>query len=211
MAMIVAKHFGRPRGLVGRVVGRIMARSNAGFSRWVVEQLAELRPNFEGTIVELGFGPGIGLQEALLQFPRARLAGVDVSSLMLSQAGSRNRSAVAAGRLTLVEGDAAAIAQFAPVGIAFANHVLYFWHQPETELHRIHDSLAADGVLALGYQLRRHMPRPAQTNFPAQGHLLYESETQVEDLLAAAGFTRVTHRVMGTESEPEGRLAIALV
>jgi len=50
----------------------------------------------------------------------------------------------------------------------------------------------------------------AQTHFPRQGHLLYESDTDVETLLADSGFRSVMHRVMGSPESPHGRLALGL-
>jgi quercetin dioxygenase-like cupin family protein len=38
---MLARHFGRPRGLLGRLVGRLMARFNGDFNRWVVEELGQ--------------------------------------------------------------------------------------------------------------------------------------------------------------------------
>ncbi len=39
MLTFVARQFGNPRGVLGWLVGRGMARSNADFSRWTVLQL----------------------------------------------------------------------------------------------------------------------------------------------------------------------------
>ena len=37
---IIARQFGCPRGPLGRLIGHGMARANAGFSRWVIVQIA---------------------------------------------------------------------------------------------------------------------------------------------------------------------------
>ncbi len=50
-----------------------MARANAGFSRWVMRQIAEQYRGSTGRIAELGPGPGIGVAAALAQFPQARV------------------------------------------------------------------------------------------------------------------------------------------
>ena len=73
---MIASHFGRPRGLIGRLVGRIMARSNGDFNRWVVEQLAKNSPDQPARIVELGPGPGGWARgSAPCLSKRARLGG----------------------------------------------------------------------------------------------------------------------------------------
>lgn len=207
---IMARQLGRPRGALGRLVGHGLARANAGFSRWVVQQIAEHYHDDTGRIAELGPGPGIGLQAMLDQYPQARVWGIDPSPEMLSQSRKRNLDAVRAGRLTLTEGTAAALAAIAPVDVVAANHVLYFWHQPTEELARIRAALRPGGLLALGYQLRQNMPSLAQRHFPQQGHLLYDSDEQVAQLLAAAGFTASSHYVKGSSASPHGRVTLAM-
>ena len=184
MAMI-ARQFSRPRGLLGRFVGRGMARRNADFSKWVVGEIRKESRGEEIRVVELGPGPGIGLQEALTVFPRAQVWGIDLSPEMLSQSRKRNLAAVRSNRLLLIEGSITSVGEISPVDIIFANHVLYFWHEPAAEIAQLHAMLRPGGLLAVGYQLRQNMPPMAQTYFPRQGHVLYESETDVEVLLAS--------------------------
>lgn len=101
---ITARQFGRPRGPLGRLIGYGMARANAGFSRWVIRQIAEHYRGSTDRFAELGPGPGTGLEAALRQFPQARVWGIDPSPEMLSQSRKRNLAEVRAGRLTLTEG-----------------------------------------------------------------------------------------------------------
>jgi trans-aconitate methyltransferase len=206
MAMI-AQQFGRPRGLLGRLIGRGMAKRNGEFSRWVVDQLRTSVPE-ESRIVELGPGPGVGLEEIVKRFPQARVWGIDPSAEMLSQSRKRNSATVATGRLSLIQGNAASLSEIAPVDVIVANHVLYFWHEPADELAQIHSFLLPGGLLALGYQLKQNMPSMAQKNFPRLGHLLYESEAEVDSLFRAAKFTSVSHLIKGEAAAPEGRLAL---
>ena len=208
--VIISRQFARPRGLLGRFIGRGMARSNADFSRWVVRELSEQERSGDGPIAEIGSGPGVGLEEALKRFPRSRVWGVDLSPEMASQARSRNRMSVRAGRLSLTVGGVDRLAEIAPIDLVFANHVLYFWHEPEAELRRIRALIRPGGLLGLGYQLKQNMPVMAQRYFPRDGHLLYESDDQVDGVLRGAGFSSISHRVKGPVVAPEGRLAIAI-
>ena len=167
--MGLAQQFGHPSGLLGAVVGRGMARGNAELSRWVVQQAAAHHGDVVSRVAELGPGPGVGLQALLAQFPDAQVWGADVSSVMLSQSRKRNHSAVTAGRLTLLEGGVPALSASEPADIVMANHVLYFWRDPVAEMAQIRGFLRPGGLLALGYQLRQHMPAMAQRRFPPQG------------------------------------------
>lgn len=209
--MMIARHFGHPRGLIGRLIGRGMARFNGDFNRWAVEEMRKAYGDQPARIVELGSGPGVGLEAALRAFPSARLWGVDPSPEMISQSRKRNRGDVASGRLTLVNGGVESLAELAPIDIAMANHVLYFWHQPSAELEQLQRFLRPGGILGLGYQLRQSMPRQAQKNFPKHGHLLYDSDEEVQRLLRDAGFSNINTEIKGSVEAPEGRLAIATV
>ena len=205
----LAQQFGHPSGLLGAVVGRGMARGNADLSRWVVQQAAAQHGDVVGHVAELGPGPGVGLEALLAQFPDARVWGVDLSTVMLSQSRKRNQSAVTAGRLVLLEGGVPALSAAEPVDIVMANHVLYFWPDPAAEMARIRGFLRPGGLLALGYQLKENMPAMAQRRFPPAGHRLYEADDDVTALATAAGFGSVTHLVKGPAEAPEGRVVLA--
>jgi trans-aconitate methyltransferase len=207
---MIASQFGRPHGPLGRLVGRIMAKSNAAFSVWVVGEIEKAYATEASRIIELGSGPGVGLAETLRMFPNAHVWGIDPSREMVSQAQNRNASAIRAGRLIVVHGDPSSLESLGPVDIVFANHVLYFWHEPVKELQRLRQAVRSGGLVALGYQLKGNMPSMAQTQFPRLGHILYETEGDVETLFRDAGFGSVTHRLKGSTEKPEGRLTFAV-
>ncbi len=127
---------------------------------------------------------------------------------MLSQSRRRNLAEVKAGRLVLVRGSVASLAELAPADVVAASHVLYFWHQPGDELLAIHRSPVWRAARARR-QLRQNMPPMAQKHFPPQGHLLHESDDQVARLLRSAGFAAVNHQMKGRPAAPEGRVALA--
>jgi trans-aconitate methyltransferase len=207
---VVARQFSNPQGVLGWMVGRGMARSNAEFSRWTVLQMQQhLKQRPPGRIVEIGPGPGIGLEELLRRFPEAQVWGVDRSSEMLRQSRGRNRGAVETGRLSLVLGDVSAMRSLPLIDLVAANHVLYFWSEPAQVLATIRDCLCPGGMIALGYQLRQSMPGLAQKQFPREGFRLYDSEREVEALLESAGFTGVSHALKGSADRMEGRLSMA--
>ncbi len=160
---LIARQFGRPSGLLGAVVGRVMVRGNRLFNEAVVRQLADQVPT-AGRIAEIGCGPGVGLAALLDRFPTAEVVGIDLSKRMVAQSRIRNRTAIDAGRLRLLSGGIPHLG--GPYDLVVAVHVLYFWHDPTATLARLRSSLAADGVVALGYRCRQDMPQPAQRDFP---------------------------------------------
>ena len=206
----LARQFGHPRGPVGHLIGRGMARRNGAFNAWVVRSLRErLDPDAVTRVAELGSGPGVALAFLLDAFPAAHVWGVDLSSAMLGQARRRNAGALASGRLELVRGDTATVRGVAPLDLIAAVHVLYFWPDPVEELTLLRGALGPGGALALGYQLAGHMPPVAQQQFPRAGHRLYRTDDDVRQVLAAAGFTQVDIDVKGRADAPHGRLALA--
>ena len=203
----MATQFSHPSGLLGRLVSRMLAKGNAGFNVWLVDQLQTAVPN-PGLVIELGCGPGVALQKLLAAYPRSRIVGIDPSPVVLKSARRRTSAAIAAGRLELVTGDSSKAPGFGPADLIVATHVLYFLTDPVRQLNKVGEALSPSGRLALGYQLRQNMPPMAQRNFPEQGFILYDSDEQLADVLTEAGFNRPEIRLFGDQDRPGGRLAL---
>ena len=106
MKDLIRRQFAVPRGPLGRMAGMIMARSNADMNRVVVDLL---QLTGREHVLEIGFGPGVGLKLLLGQLPSGTVAGIDPSTVMLQQATARNREAAERGRLALRLGMAATL------------------------------------------------------------------------------------------------------
>ncbi|MDT7656818.1 MAG: hypothetical protein QOF38_1533 [Pseudonocardiales bacterium] len=179
------RQFSRPSGTAGRLVGGLMARGNRAFNIEVADRLGALHGGAR-RIAEVGCGPGVGLAALLRRFPEAEVLGIDLSPEMLAQSRSRNAAAVRSGRLALRRGGVEQLDT--PVDLIVAVHVLYFWHQPVEVLSWLRRAVTEEGLVGLGYRCRQDMPPPARRGFPKEGHLLYEVDSQVRGLFAAAGF-----------------------
>jgi SAM-dependent methyltransferase len=206
---LIGRQFGSPSGVLGGVAARFMARNNATFNRAVVQHAAASASTDARVVAELGFGPGVGLSALLDAFPRARVVGADPSPVAVSHAAKRNREAVRSGRLDLVQGDAADLSPFAPVDLVVAVHVLYFWHDPQAAVRQVKNLLLPGGRLVMGYQLKSHMPPAAQRDFPAEGHVLYTSDQDVQEVVLAGGLTPAEPVVFGPPEQPSGRVLVA--
>jgi len=100
------RHFSHPQGVVGALVGHLMAHKNAALNRAAVELLG-VQPDDD--VLEIGFGPGTAIAMISERAARGTVAGVDISARMVQQASRRNRALIAAGRVDLRHSGAAAI------------------------------------------------------------------------------------------------------
>ena len=98
---ILLPTFGRPEGLPGRLGGIIMARVNRKFAQEIV---ALLKVRASEKILEVGFGPGVGIELLAAAAPLGQVAGIDPSREMVVQARARNAAAISAGRVNLRQG-----------------------------------------------------------------------------------------------------------
>lgn len=74
--------------MLGRVVGRMMARRNATLTQ---RTIAALHLRGDETVLEIGPGPGVGLLLAESFAARPEIIGAEPSSAMRAQAASRTR------------------------------------------------------------------------------------------------------------------------
>ena len=104
--------FREPRGLLGRLAGRFMSSrpSNQQRSVWTVERL-ELKPG--DRVLELGYGPGLGIAAVLDRLERGEVVGVDHSATMQTMARKRLRRHTSQITPELLVGDAAGVAHVA--------------------------------------------------------------------------------------------------
>ena len=177
---MISGQFARPRGLLGRLVGRTMARQNAVLTHRVVAAL-ELRG--DETVVEFGPGPGVGLRLLAEALPGGRVLGVEPSLVMRTQAAARIRQF--AGRVELI--DATADTVTLPAGsvdaVCAVNNV-QLWHPLPASLTRVLQLLGPDGRVAFGITEHAVLPDGGSAGRDFDARLL--------PYLSEAGFTDVT-------------------
>lgn len=147
------RQFAHPTGWLGRVAGWLMARTTRGLNAWAVNLLGIESGD---RVLELGCGPGVGLALALGRVGGGVVIGVDVSRVMAAQAARRNRDAVRAGRLLVVQAQVSRLP--CPAGSidrAFAVNATAFWPEPIGDLREIRRVLRPHGRLVLVVQPRR--------------------------------------------------------
>jgi ubiquinone/menaquinone biosynthesis C-methylase UbiE len=189
-----SRQFHRPTGIVGWLVGQLMARNNAPMNRLAVE-LLDAQPG--DCILEIGFGPGTAIQMFASVAGIGRIAGVDHSSAMLRQASRRNRQTIRAGRVELHAGTASRLpfpdAHFTK---AFAVNSFHHWSSQQDDLLEVRRVLRDNGLLLLCLR----MALPKKSLFAPPG-MTDEEVRSAEQLVERAGFRdlRTVRRNVGRE------------
>jgi ubiquinone/menaquinone biosynthesis C-methylase UbiE len=169
---ILMRTFGRPKGLLGRLGGTIMARSNKKCAAWVIELL---RIQSKDAVLEVGFGPGVGIQHLARSAPDGLVAGVDASEVMVAQAKARNARAIETKRVDLRHGTVDSLPfQANTFDKALAINSMQVWPDSRAGLQEIRRVLRPEGQLALGFT-------------PYSGQV----KDGLSELLTATGFAEV--------------------
>jgi ubiquinone/menaquinone biosynthesis C-methylase UbiE len=179
----LAQQFRQPAGLLGRLIGFLFRINREGID-WTIN-LLEIQPTDH--VLEIGFGPGHGIQRAASLATQGRVAGVDFSQTMLEQATDRNAVAIDAGLVELCLGDATALLY--PENTfhkAFATNVIYFWKDPLAYLRELHRVLKPGGRVAL-YVIAKEDLLKFKLVIRTGLYQLYTGEDLVR-LLTQAGF-----------------------
>jgi len=179
----IVVQFQHPRGILGRMAGWVMAHrpSNRDRNRWTVN-LLNIQPHDH--ILELGCGPGLGLQACLSRATDGYVIGLDHSQAMLDQARARNRTAVQEGRLQLRLGSLDELSCLPePFDKIFSVNIIQFFDDKLAILKTLHAHLKPNGIVATTY-----MPRGKN---PSRAKALALAE-EVKRHMAHAGFVRIT-------------------
>ncbi|MDE3041412.1 MAG: methyltransferase domain-containing protein [Nitrospirota bacterium] len=198
----LAQQFRQPTGILGRLAG-VFFRINLEGIDWAIS-LLEIQPTDH--VLEIGFGPGHGIQQVARIASQSRVAGVDFSEAMLRQASRRNAAAITAGRVELCLGDASALLYpdntFHKI---FATNVVYFWKDPLVNLQELLRVMKPGGRLALYVIAKEDLLKFKVTQTGV--YQLYTGDDLVR-LLTQAGF-RQARFVTKAERHRTGICALA--
>jgi len=173
----MVKQFGNPRGILGFLVGVAMAIKNRARTDWTLELLNVLPSD---RILEIGFGPGVTVQEVAKMATKGFIAGIDHSELMVQQASRRNATAIQEGRIELKHSSANDSLPYpdATFDKACTVNSHFFWKEPVRSFQEIRRVLKPGGSLFVIWQ-----PRWAKTDAQVK-----ESVQTTSEKLTQAGF-----------------------
>lgn len=167
------------------------------------ETLAALALTPDDHLLEIGCGGGTLLQRALRDAGSAK--AIDHSPEMVALSSDRNTEAIAAGRLTIEQADAERLpftdGEFTAAALT---NVFFFLYEPERVLDELHRVLASGARLAIHTDAPN--PPPWMAPPPIARRMRFYEDTQLAQLLAAAGFSDAT---VTRTADRRGQLATA--
>src|SRR5437899_803867 len=130
-----------------------------------------MQPN--DRVLEVGFGPGVGIQLLARSAPAGYVAGVDPSKEMVDQATARNAKAIKSGHVDLKYGSAESLPfEDNTFDKVLAINSMQVWTDAAAGLREIRRVMKAGGRIALGFT-------------PYSG----QSKSGLPEMLTVAGFT----------------------
>ena len=154
---ILMRMFGHPHGMLGRLGGMIMARTNATCGAWVAD-LLEIAPR--DSVLEVGFGPGVVIQRVAKLAPTGNVAGVDRSAEMVEKARARNATGIQKGRVDLRCGSVESLPfEDNRFDKALAINSMQLWSNAVAGLCEIRRVMKSGGRIALGFTRYSGQPK----------------------------------------------------
>lgn len=177
---IFMRAFGRPQGVLGRLGGIIMARTNQRMAQRAIELLDVQSSD---RVLEIGFGPGVDIQLLASAVSKGRVAGIDPSEEMLEQAKARNATGIGTGRVELRQVSVERLPhENATFDKAMAINSMQVWPDAVAGLRETRRVLRPGGRIVLGFT--RHSG---------------QAKEGLTEVLTAAGFADV--RVVDVDGE----------
>src|SRR5512145_3503903 len=97
----IGNQFRKPRGLLGKIIAKLMIKGNSREYDKLIPIL-EIQPH--DRLLEIGYGHGMGIDRILSKYD-CHISGIDFSELMYRQAARRNRRHIDNKKATLYFGD----------------------------------------------------------------------------------------------------------
>ena len=189
----IVAQFRKPRGVLGRLAGAIMAirGSNRQRNFWTVDLLG-LEPHHR--VLEFGCGPGIALQASAGHLRDGMVLGIDHSDVMVGQARRRLAVEIGEGRAEVRIGTLDdVVATGETFDRIFSANVIQFLPDMDAAFAQIRALLLEGGMVATTYQ-----PRSAH---PTRGQALDMAE-RIEQAMAGAGFTEIARHELPLDPVP---------
>jgi ubiquinone/menaquinone biosynthesis C-methylase UbiE len=197
------KQLRKPEGILGMLAGPLMNLANRQLNNWTID-LLDIKPTDH--VLELGFGPGLGICKVAAIATEGSVAGVDFSELMVRKARNRNAAAISAGRVDLKHGDVSSLPyDDQTFDKVIAVQLIYFCQPPHLFLKESRRVLKPGGKIAVSFIAKDDM---AKYKFTKTGVFALYTGQDALKLLTEAGFAQA-HFEIKTVRPGMGICAIA--
>jgi cyclopropane fatty-acyl-phospholipid synthase-like methyltransferase len=185
----IASQFKKPTGLFGIFTSNMMVKNN---QKNYVKIIKDLDLQRNDKLLEIGYGPGIGIQMIAERCHDCTIHGIDFSKLMYKRASKYNKPFIDNGRVQLQYGD------FLKSSIlnnnydkVFCLNVVYFWDELNNPFEKVLSLLKKGGAFHIYMADKNTL---IEKKAPDSVFNKYSIE-QVKEALKAAGFENVEHHV----------------
>lgn len=183
----IASQFKRPTGIIGILTSNRMAKNNQKNYDRLVKDLG-IQPGDK--LLEIGYGPGIGIRMIAERCETCTIHGIDFSPLMYKRAGKYNREFIDAGRVSLQNGDFLQTPViYNSYNKVFCLNVVYFWKELNEPFTKICSLLTQGGSFHMFMADEKTL---VNMGVPDNVFNKYSVE-QVVKALKGAGFETVKH------------------
>ena len=137
------KNFGRPEGMLGKIILNSMNSGHTPISKWGLRHY-DWKPNTDA--LDIGCGGGMNVKRLLKLCPQGRIAGIDISDESVKKSRQINQKYLGK-RCSIKSGSADAI----PYGdgkfdVVTAFETIYFWPDIKKSLNEVQRVLKPGGT-----------------------------------------------------------------
>jgi SAM-dependent methyltransferase len=184
----IGSQFKKPTGLLGTLISDMMIIGNRSAYKNLINDLpasAYLK------ILEIGYGPGIGIDLISKKFEGWDIYGIDFSELMFRRAAKRNRLLIKNNRVHLFLGDFID-AEIITSGfnVIYCINVVYFWNDLQRPFERVRSLLNDDGMFCFYMASKEELDK---IKFTKKDIFNKYSIEQITNALKTAGFGKVEY------------------
>ncbi len=186
------QNFKEPKGILGRyAVYRMNGKRHAALAMWALEG-APIPSN--AMIADIGCGGGANIARLLNQYPDSRVTGVDQAAISVNKAIRVNKRAIRAGRCRIVGGNAKLLPIVKEtIDVVTAFETVYYWQSFSECVDEIFRVLKPGGACIIANETDGIAPEGAKWAKLIHHMHIYTTQ-ELEQYLAAAGFTNITSR-----------------
>jgi len=191
----IGKQIRKPSGILGRILGYIMAADHKVLTQWTLEQL-QIEEN--DSVLDIGCGSGMAIEMINTISTKGYVVGIDYSPVMVKQAIKKNKLAIKDGKTTILQGNVSEL-PFADASFdkICAIETFYFWPDPPKSLQEVKRVMKPGGTAAFAMEISKEGTNSSAILDNAQrlGFPIYSGQ-EMESLLVTAGFINVSYKVI---------------